>query len=96
MTCKNCKYYEPERNPETGRPLPSKQGRCVYEVDWPDLPDCFMEEALSGRSRIQYPYRRGMWPLQGEHCKTWEQKDTQKRITKTQGNDEELDQNALF
>lgn len=96
MSCGTCKHYEPERNPETGRLLPSLQGRCVYEVKWQDLPECFSVADLAGKSMIERPYRHGMWRFQGEHCKMWEQKKKNQRATNAQGNEPELDQNALF
>jgi len=36
--CGDCRWYEPTRNPDTGRVLTSAAGRCTYLIVWPVLP----------------------------------------------------------
>ena len=68
--CGECKWYEPTRNPDTGRPLPSKDGVCTYAVIWPDLPKCFHKPDMPQRTTVW----RG-WTLP---CRTWEPKTAPK------------------
>lgn len=75
MRCANCKHYEPARNPATGRPLPSKEGDCVYPVVWPKLPKSFLPDPWTcyGNSRrVQFPQRRPMWQNNNDSCDTFE------------------------
>ena len=37
-TCGGCLHYEPARNPDTGRVMPSHAGECGFVVVWPMLP----------------------------------------------------------
>ena len=64
MRCGDCKHYEPARNPETNRPLPSQDGNCTYPVEWPKLPKAFLlnpwTHCGSNRS-VQYPQRLSVW-----------------------------------
>ena len=59
MTCGECKHYEPARNPDTNRPLPSQPGHCRYVVEWPTLPKAYLtENAWNHRWGFVLPERR--------------------------------------
>jgi hypothetical protein len=64
--CGDCRWYEPTRNPDTGRALTSKDGRCTYSVIWPDLP-----KAFRGAS---FPLRRSVWRENTAPCIAWQPK----------------------
>ena len=66
--CGNCRWYKPATNPQTGRQLPSQDGKCNYSVIWPDLPKSFNKPDMPRRT----PVWRG-WRLP---CVTWEAKPT--------------------
>ena len=75
MRCGDCKHYEPARNPDTGRQLPSKEGHCMYQVEWPKLPKSFLPDRWHcyGNMRVvQYPQRLAMWKNNDERCETFE------------------------
>jgi len=65
--CKNCKFYNPERNPDTGRVLPSQGGQCKYVVEWPKLPDSMLQWRKN-----TVMWRSKMWPYNGENCSVFE------------------------
>ena len=71
--CGNCRHYEPTRSPDTGRPLPSKAGKCTVIVEWPQVPICFY---LRQRNwPIVWPSRYEVWPgTQAKDCCRWETK----------------------
>ena len=75
MRCGDCKHYEPARNPETGRQLPSKQGQCTYPVEWPKLPKAFLNApqrwGCDGRY-VEWPIRSKMWRDATGPCATFE------------------------
>jgi hypothetical protein len=63
--CGKCRWYEPARNPDTGRPLPSKDGRCNYPIMWP----------ISPKSLIWSPPTRiRMWRADNRPCACFEAK----------------------
>ena len=75
MRCADCKYYEPARNPDTGRQLPSKDGDCVYPVEWPTLPKSFLPDRwhfYGSMRRVEFPQRQSMWKNNDEPCETFE------------------------
>lgn len=81
MRCGDCRHYEPARNPETNRPLPSQDGHCVYPVTWPKLPKAFLPGPWTSFGcvrRMQFPQRRPMWKDNAEPCEVFEA-----RVTKT-------------
>lgn len=72
MKCADCKFYQPTRNPETGRPLPSHPGVCGYAVEWPPLPKSFL---LSGKHEMRpgwndfcLPQRQHVWAFDSRPC----------------------------
>ena len=71
MRCGDCKHYQPARNPETNRPLPSQYGECAYPVEWPNLPKSFLPDwraVWGSERRVQYPPRRPVWKDNKEPC----------------------------
>ena len=75
MRCADCKHYEPARNPDTGRQLPSQAGDCVYPVEWPKLPKAFLPDrwhCYGSMGVVQYPQRLSMWKENDEPCETFE------------------------
>ena len=71
MHCGDCKHYEPARNPETNRPLPSQPGECTYPVEWPKLPKAFLPDPWTyygTRPRILFPQRRAVRKDNKESC----------------------------
>lgn len=79
MRCGDCKHYEPARNPETNRPLPSQDGNCTYPVTWPGLPKSFLPDPWShygSARRFQYPQRRPVWKDNAEPCEKFEARPT--------------------
>lgn len=67
--CGICKYYEPERNPVTGRPMPSKPGLCTYQVRWPPLPQSYYVGSV-----VQYPCKGVVYRFSGLNCLVFERK----------------------
>jgi hypothetical protein len=61
--CGDCKWYEPTRNPDTGRALPSKDGKCNYLVILPNMPKCFLNPYM--------PQRTAVWRECTVPCQTW-------------------------
>ena len=69
-TCNQCKHYRPAVNPETGRQLPSRPGKCDWPIPWPE------------EWPMAYKWGRGVYPPppQGliyndsrcDHCETFE------------------------
>ncbi len=81
MPCGTCLHYEPTRNPETGRPLPTRGGRCRYPVKWPVLPDAYKEYAWgSSGSCYRLPYPQTVYTSSYDNCPTWQQKPGAKAI----------------
>ena len=81
MRCADCKHYEPARNPDTGRQLPSQAGDCVYPVAWPKLPKAFLPDRWTyyGSSmRVQFPMRQKMWRDNNSPCDTFEARPAKK------------------
>lgn len=75
MRCGDCKHYESAINPETNRPLPSRDGNCAYPVEWPKLPKAFLPDPWThyGNSyRVQFPQRRPVWKDNKEPCELFE------------------------
>lgn len=75
--CKDCKHFEPARNPDTGRPLRSKDGECVYPVTWPTLPKSYLPDpwhCYGSSRRVQFPQRGKVWGGNTEHCPVFEPK----------------------
>ena len=73
--CGDCKHYASARNPETNRPLPSKEGTCTYPVEWPVLPKAFLPDRWNyygSMRRFQFPARRDMWKDDIEQCNVFE------------------------
>lgn len=76
--CGTCRHYQPTRNPDTGRVLPSQAGKCTYPVEWPELPICFRAQAWGNEPR--WPSRNEVWPGKlANGCAFWETKTVQKR-----------------
>jgi len=67
--CSDCKWYEPARNPDTGRALPSKDGSCTYVVPWPAIPKSMW---------WSNPTRIPVWRADTRPCPTWASKTTPK------------------
>lgn len=57
--CGTCKHYEPTRNPDTGRVLPSKHGACGFVVVWPVLPLAYSINAWGGDAWLPNKPRPG-------------------------------------
>jgi len=64
--CGDCRWYEPTRNPDTGRALTSQDGQCGYSVIWPNLPKAF------GAPRM--PMRLSVWRENTAPCIAWQPK----------------------
>ena len=79
--CGDCKHYAVARNPETNRPLPSKDGTCTYPVEWPVLPKAFLPPrgGYWGNRVIQIPQRRDMWKNDTDKCAVFEAAEPAKR-----------------
>lgn len=67
--CGICKYFEPTRNPETGRPMPSKPGKCTYKVSWPPLPQSYYVGSV-----VPYPCKGEVYKFSGQKCLVFERK----------------------
>ncbi len=81
MRCGDCKHYEPTRNPETKRPLPSQDGICAYPVQWPKLPKAFFPDPRGhyGNSRrVQYPQRRSVRKDNRDPCELFVERPEKK------------------
>ncbi len=75
MTCGNCKHYEPARNPETGRLLPSQAGQCTYQVVWPETPTSYDVMDKWGRcGSFSPPLPQSVRSDDGSRCKMFEDK----------------------
>lgn len=75
--CGTCIHYQPTRNPDTGRVLPSKAGTCGYPVEWPELPICF--RAFWG-CPIVWPSRYEVEPgTLADECAFWKEKAPARR-----------------
>jgi hypothetical protein len=70
--CGDCKWYEPTRNPDTGRALTSKDGRCTYSVIWPELPKAFRG--------ARFPVRLPVWRESKDPCVVWAPKAAPKAV----------------
>ena len=79
MRCGDCRNYEPARNPETNRPLPSYTGSCLYPVTWPKLPKSFLPDHYRIRRDVQFPIRSPVWKDNKEPCEMFEARTTDKR-----------------
>lgn len=76
--CGTCRHYQKTRNPDTGRALPSKAGKCAYPVEWPELPICFSTGSY-GRCAVEWPRRNEVWPgTVANQCAFWE--DEKRRL----------------
>lgn len=80
--CGTCKHYEPTRNKDTGRILPSKPGTCAYPVKWPVLP-----ESYCSYGRVDYPRPQPVWPGSGFGCVTFEPKPIEQVRTRNSNED---------
>lgn len=68
--CGTCRHYQPTRNPDTWRVLPSKAGKCGYEVEWPDLPICYWSTTYS--RLVSWPEKFPVWPgTDAKDCLFW-------------------------
>ena len=72
MNCADCKHFKPARNPDTGRGLPSKPGKCGYEVEWPKLPDAYLVYGWGDRRTALYPRPDTVMPKKERYCATFE------------------------
>jgi hypothetical protein len=70
MACGDCKHFEPQRNELTGRPMPSYPGRCTYPVQWPEVPDSYLQ--VWGRLNVPSPLP--VWRHSCKSCKMFEKK----------------------
>ena len=80
--CGDCKHYAVARNPETNRPLPSKDGACTYPVEWPVLPKAFLPawgDVYGSVRRFQLPKRCDVRKNDTEQCAVFEAVDLAKR-----------------
>ena len=80
--CGDCQHYAVARNPETNRPLPSKDGTCTYPVEWPVVPKAFLTNVYGGWGRersVQFPTRRDVWKNDTEQCAVFEAVEPAKR-----------------
>ena len=74
MTCGTCRFYQPARNPDTGRVLPSQPGECGYEVVMPAMPFSMFvwDTARFGRKvRPSRPMKAHVRPGDGAECECW-------------------------
>lgn len=86
MRCGDCKHYQPARNPETNRPLPSQDGNCAYPVEWPKLPKSFLPDAWThygSARRVQYPQRLHVWKDDKQPCEMFEARPVKKEAKAT-------------
>ena len=82
MRCGDCKHYEPARNPETNRPLPSQDGHCTYPVEWPNLPKCFLPDYRThygNIKRVQMPQREPVWKDDKGQCDMFDARPDKKK-----------------
>ena len=82
MRCGDCKYYEPARNPDTNRQLPSQDGDCTYPVEWPKLPKCFLPDPFTHRGawrRVEFPQRSPVWKDNKEKCDMFKARPDKKK-----------------
>ena len=59
VRCGTCRHYVPERNPDTGRSLPSRNGECAFEV--------VVTSPLPYGVSVQV-YRAAVWSYSGMGC----------------------------
>ena len=59
VRCGTCRHYVPERNPDTGRSLPSRNGECAFEV--------VVTSPLPYGVSVQV-YRTAVWSYSGVGC----------------------------
>lgn len=78
MPCGTRLHYEPTRNPETGRALPTQGGKCRYPVKWPVMPESYKEHGVWGPNCYRFPYPRIVYTGSCPDCPTWEQKPATK------------------
>lgn len=69
-SCGKCKHFSPTRG-ETGRPLPSKPGRCAYTVPVPPLPFSVTEYARQSRF-YGYFQKVNVYAHDGKTCQTFD------------------------
>ena len=82
MRCGDCRNYEPARNPETGRPLPSQEGGCTFPVTWPKLPKSFLPDSWTHPIKyryVQFPPRFPIWADNTDPCEMFEARTPGKR-----------------
>ena len=78
MKCGDCQYYEPHRNPATGRQMPSQKGDCIYPVEWPALPKSFVPDGWY--KRIEYPRRDRVWKNDDHPCLMFVERPQNKKL----------------
>lgn len=84
MMCGECHHYEPARNPETHRPLPSQPGHCRYPVSWPILPKAFLAENMWNHTwSIELPRRRPIEKDDSRECKVFAEKQQKRKAERT-------------
>lgn len=82
MACGDCKHFERQKNPDTGRVLPSQPGACKYPVKWPTLPGAY----YGWRGNLNWPTPSGVWPGSCDKCQMWEpKKKNAQRLIDSQG-----------
>ena len=64
--CATCTWYEPTRNPKTGRVLLRLPGTCTYTFVLPPRPKCVF---------VQTPSKTKVWPDDSHPCPTWATKE---------------------
>ena len=73
MICGTCHYYQPARNPKTGRLLPSQPGDCRYEVVMPAIPySMYVWDLARHWSRVRPSLRKiHVGRDDGANCECW-------------------------
>lgn len=72
MTCKECRFFEPAKNADTGRMLLSVPGRCQWIFPWPSTwPEAYSKLGRYLPSKPCQPETMAWW---GENCRTSEAK----------------------
>jgi len=72
MRCKECKYFEPKRNPKTGRVLPTQDGRCTYTVVYPVLPKSYLVYDVRHRRNVaDLPHANAISGEDTDECVTF-------------------------
>ena len=63
VKCGDCLHYVATINPDTGRAMPSRNGFCTFQVEWPAMPSCFSSDR---------PYRGQVWRERKSKCQTFQ------------------------